>query len=93
MGKKRSTFKNIMVTLGCTAFAGAYALGGGYAATVFLGGGDGSKPEWLERVEINVNENASDNTIVPGSGSGSMAAGSAGAGGLAFIKVSEPTGP
>lgn len=66
MGKKRSTFKNIMVTLGCTAFAGAYALGGGYAATVFLGGGDGSKPEWLERVEINVNENASRQYHCPG---------------------------
>ena len=54
MGKKNSTFKNIMVTLGCTVFAGVYALGGGYAAYKLLG--DSTQPAWLDRVEIRVDE-------------------------------------
>ncbi len=57
MGKKNSTFKNIMVTLGCTVFAGVYALGGGYAAYKLLGGDtDSTQPAWLDRVEIRVDE-------------------------------------
>ena len=56
MGKKKSTFKNIMVTLGCTVFAGVYALGGGYAAYKLLGDTDNTQPAWLERVEIHVDE-------------------------------------
>ncbi len=56
MGKKKSTFKNIMVTLGCTVFAGVYALGGGYAAYKLLGGTGTTQPAWLDRVEIHVDE-------------------------------------
>lgn len=56
MGKKKSTFKNIMVTLGCTVFAGVYALGGGYAAYKLLGGTGNTQPAWLDRVEIHVDE-------------------------------------
>ncbi len=58
MGKKNSAFKNIMVTLGCTAFAGVYVLGGGYVVSAFMGGENGARPAWLERVEICVEENA-----------------------------------
>lgn len=72
MGKKSSVFKNIMVTLGCTAFAGVYALGGGYVITTFLSGEDGMRPAWLERVEIHVDERASDHAVVEGSVSGSV---------------------
>lgn len=58
MGKKNSAFKNIMVILGCTAFAGVYVLGGGYVVSAFMGGENGARPAWLERVEICVEENA-----------------------------------
>lgn len=53
MGRKNSTFKNIMVTLGCAAFAGTVVLGGGQIASAYLGGGN-IKPAWLDRVEIHV---------------------------------------
>ncbi len=58
MGKKKSTFKNIMVTLGCTAFASLYVLGGGYVISTLLDGDGNSRPAWLERVEIHVDETA-----------------------------------
>ena len=75
MGKK-TIFKNIMVTLGCTAFASVYAIGGKYVVTSLLGGEDGTKPAWLERVEIRVDDRVSGNTVA-----GSMVAGTAGAAG------------
>ena len=75
MGKK-TIFKNIMVTLGCTAFASVYAIGGKYVVTSLLGGEDGTKPAWLERVEIRVDDRGSGNTVA-----GSMVAGTAGAAG------------
>ena len=59
MGKKNSVIKNIMVTLGCTAFAGLYVVGGGYAVSTLMGGEDGARPAWMDRVEIHVGENAS----------------------------------
>ncbi len=67
MKKKKSTFKNIMVTVGCAAFAGVYALGGGYVITTFLDGGSATRPAWLERVEIRVDERASENSIAESS--------------------------
>lgn len=75
MGKK-TIFKNIVVTLGCTAFASVYAIGGKYVVTSLLGGEDGTKPAWLERVEIRVDDRVSGNTVA-----GSMVAGTAGAAG------------
>ncbi len=75
MGKK-TIFKNIMVTLGCTAFASVYAIGGKYVVISLLGGEDGTKPAWLERVEIRVDDRVSGNTVA-----GSMVAGTAGAAG------------
>ncbi len=57
MGKKNATFKNIMVTLGCGAFAGVVVLGGGYIASSCIGDGN-TKPAWLDKVEIRVNEEA-----------------------------------
>lgn len=80
MGKKKSTFKNIAVTLGCAAFASVYAFGGRYVVTTVLDGENGTKPAWLERVEIHVDERASDNTLVEGSVTGSVIAGTAGSG-------------
>lgn len=62
MGKKNSVFKNIMVTLGCTAFAGVYVVGGGYAVSTLMGGQNGARPAWMDRVEIRVGENASQGT-------------------------------
>ncbi len=73
---KNTIFKNIMVTLGCTAFASVYAIGGKYVVTSLLGGEDGTKPAWLERVEIRVDDRVSGNTVA-----GSMVAGTAGAAG------------
>lgn len=58
MGKKKATFKNIMVTLGCTAFAGVYVLGGSYAVSTLLGSRSSARPAWLERVEIHVEDSA-----------------------------------
>lgn len=81
MGKKKSTFKNIMVTVGCAAFAGVYALGGGYVITTFLDGGNGARPAWLERVEIRVDERTSNGAVAESSVSRSIATGTAGAGG------------
>ena len=75
MGKK-TIFKNIMVTLGCTAFASVYAIGGKYVVTSLLGGENGTKPAWLERVEIRVDDRVSGNTVA-----GSMVAETAGAAG------------
>lgn len=72
-GQKSSVFKNIMVTVGCTAFAGAYVLGGGYVVSMFMGGGNGARPAWLERVEVRVDESASQNPV-----SGSVLADAAG---------------
>lgn len=67
MGKKKKTFKNIMATLGCTAFAGVYVLGGGYVINTFLNGEGNARPAWLDRVEIHVDEtagsSAANNTI------------------------------
>lgn len=74
MGKKKSTFKNIVVTLGCAAFAGVYVLGGGYVISTFMDGANGARPAWLERVEIRVDENASENIIADSSVSGSVIA-------------------
>lgn len=78
MGKKKSTFKNIMVTLGCTAFAGVYVLGGGYVVSTFLDGENSVRPAWLERVEIHVDDNASGNGIASNSVLGNIAAETAG---------------
>ena len=55
MGKKNSTFKNVMVTLGCGAFAGVVVIGGGYIASSCIGDGN-TMPAWLDKVEIRVNE-------------------------------------
>ena len=55
MGKKNSTFKNVMVTLGCGAFAGVVVMGGGYIASSCADGTD-LRPAWLDKVEIRVNE-------------------------------------
>lgn len=55
MGKKNSTFKNVMVTLGCGAFAGTVVMGGGYIASAYAGDVD-LRPAWLDKVEIRVNE-------------------------------------
>lgn len=80
MGKKKSTFKNVMITLGCTAFAGVYVLGGGYFVSNYVVGDNGAMPAWLERVEIHVRENASNNTMVDNIVSGNVTAGTQGAG-------------
>lgn len=55
MGKKNSTFKNVMVTLGCGAFAGTVVMGGGYIVSAYAGDVD-LRPAWLDKVEIRVNE-------------------------------------
>ncbi|MDE7416361.1 MAG: trypsin-like peptidase domain-containing protein [Lachnospiraceae bacterium] len=91
MGKKKSTFKNIMVTLGCTAFAGVYVLGGGYVISTFMDGANGTRPAWLERVEIHVDENASENIVADNSLSGSVIAGAAGVEGARNVD-NAPTG-
>lgn len=79
MGKKKTTFKNVMVTLGCAAFASAYVLGGGYVISNFVFGENSARPAWLERVEIRVEENASDNAMADDSVSGTVIAETAGA--------------
>lgn len=76
MGKK-SIWKNIMVTLGCAAFAGAYALGGGYVVGTFINGADGTRPAWLERVEIHVDE-----SVLAGRSGNGTTAETAGTGGM-----------
>ena len=88
MGKKKATFKNIMVTLGCTAFAGVYVLGGGYVISTFMDGANGARPAWLERVEIHVDENASGNIVADNSVSGSVIAEAAGAEGARSVDSS-----
>lgn len=80
MGKKKSTFKNVMITLGCTAFAGVYVLGGGYLVSNYVVGDNGAMPAWLERVEIHVKENASNNTVTDHIVSGNVTAGTEGTG-------------
>lgn len=55
MGKKNTIFKNIMVTLGCTAFAGAYALGASCLVSSIANDGI-ARPAWLDKVEICVDE-------------------------------------
>ena len=72
MGKKKSTFRNIMVTLGCTVFAGVYALGGGYAAYRLLGGTDSTQPAWLDRVEIRVDEKSAGSGVTEASNNNSF---------------------
>ncbi len=57
-----------MVTLGCTVFAGAYALGGGYVAYTLLGGEEHTQPTWLDRVEIRVDERSAGSTAEEASG-------------------------
>ena len=57
--KKNSTFKNVMISLGCAAFAGIYGIGGFYLLTTMTGnGGNGALPAWMNRVEIHVNEDS-----------------------------------
>lgn len=50
MGKKNSTFKNVMVTLGCGAFAGVVVIGGGYIASSCIGD-ENTRPAWLDKVK------------------------------------------
>ena len=57
MGKKNSTFKNIVAVLGCTAFAGAYALGASCFIRNFIEEGI-ARPTWLDKVEIYIDEEA-----------------------------------
>ncbi len=81
MGKKNSTFKNIMVTVGCAAAAGVYAVGGGYVVNTIFDGAGSARPAWLDRVEIRVDERASDSAVAQSAVQGSVATGTAGAGG------------
>lgn len=57
MGKKKHTaFKNVMISLGCAAFAGVYGLAGCYAVHTFAEHNGGRVlPVWFERVETYVN--------------------------------------
>lgn len=66
MGKKNSTFKNIMATIGCAAFAGAVVLGGGYAVDSYISNGN-VKPAWLDKVEIRVDDKNMASASVSGS--------------------------
>ncbi len=81
MGKRNSTFKNIMVTLGCTVFAGVYVLGGGYVVSSVLDHDGDASPAWLERVEIHVDESASNNVIADSSVTSNAIAEASGANG------------
>lgn len=68
--KKKSTFKNVMISLGCAAFAGVYGIGGCYLLTTMAAGdgAHGTLPAWMNKVEIRVNEEPSakaDGQIVP----------------------------
>ncbi len=81
MGKKNSTFKNIMVTVGCAAAAGVYAVGGGYVVNTLFDGAGSARPAWLDRVEIRVDERASDSAVAQSAVQGSVTTGTAGAGG------------
>lgn len=60
MGKKKHTaFKNVMISLGCAAFAGVYGVAGCYAVHAFVESDRGKiLPVWLERVETYVNGEA-----------------------------------
>ena len=53
--KRKSTFKNVMISLGCAAFAGIYGIGGCYLLTVMTGNGEkNALPAWMDKVEIHV---------------------------------------
>ena len=55
--KKKSTFKNVMISLGCAAFAGIYGIGGCYLLTTMTGNSEnGTLPAWMDKVEIHVSE-------------------------------------
>lgn len=60
MGKKKHTaFKNVMISLGCAAFAGVYGVAGCYAVHAFAENNGGKiLPVWLEKVETYVNGEA-----------------------------------
>ena len=82
MGKKKSTFKNIMVTLGCTVFAGVYAVGGGYVVSSVLGSDGDTRPAWLDRVEIHVDESVSNNVFADSSATSNAIAEASGVDGI-----------
>lgn len=59
--KKNSVFKNVMITLVCTVFAGIYGIGGCYLLTTLTDNGENSAlPAWMEKVEIQVGETSED---------------------------------
>lgn len=82
MGKKKSTLKNIMVTLGCTACAGVVFIGGSCAAGSYLGLENSlvdtakksvARPAWLDKVEIRVNEQGASASLAGESQAGGTA--------------------
>lgn len=62
MGKKNTTIKNIVVVLGCTAFAGAYMLGVSSLVSDIAKEGI-ARPAWLDKVEIHVEAKAANGTV------------------------------
>lgn len=62
MGKKNTTIKNVVVVLGCTAFAGAYMLGVSSLVSDIAKEGI-AQPAWLEKVEIHVDAKAANGTV------------------------------
>lgn len=74
-GKKKHTgFKNVMITLGCTVFAVAYAAAIVFAVETYTGDGTQARhvPVWLDKVEIHVDgetslaDNGAGNTLEAG---------------------------
>jgi serine protease Do len=63
MGKKNTTIKNIVVVLGCTAFAGVYALGASSLINNFTNEKI-AHPAWLDKVEIYVDAKSGNSTML-----------------------------
>ena len=63
MGKKNTTIKNIVVVLGCTAFAGVYALGASSLINNFTTEKI-AHPAWLDKVEIYVDAKSGNSTML-----------------------------
>lgn len=63
MGKKDTTIKNIVVVLGCTAFAGAYAIGACSLINHFADERS-ARPAWLDKVEIHVDAKGANGTVM-----------------------------
>lgn len=62
MKKKNAAIKNIVVILGCTAFAGVYTLSASSLISDIAREGI-AQPAWLDKVEIHVDTKTTDGTI------------------------------